>query len=57
MGNHALHQRHPESVADEGKYCHTALLRKPPLLTAMPEKVLQAGVWLAVVPMLLVAVL
>lgn len=57
MGNHALHQRHPESVADEGKYSHTALLRKPPLRTVRTEKVLQAGVWLVVVPMLLVAVL
>lgn len=28
MGNHALHQKHSESVADEAKYCHIALLGK-----------------------------
>lgn len=30
MGNHALHQKHSASVADEAKHCHTALLGKPP---------------------------
>lgn len=30
MGNHALHQKHPESVADDAKYCHSTAKKATP---------------------------